>query len=85
MAADPFQTRNVVDAHPEVARDLELTIEKWKAERQEEGDGPDPLEIALSEGPWNYLGLDYWLDRLCSHGRSDKAQIIEKRIRDWPD
>ncbi|MEE8558444.1 MAG: sulfatase [Myxococcota bacterium] len=85
MAADPFQTRNVVDAHPEVARDLELAMEKWKAERQEEGDGPDPLEIALSEGPWNYLGLDYWLDRLCSHGRSDKAQIIEKRIRDWPD
>jgi arylsulfatase A-like enzyme len=84
MDADPYQTRNVIDEHPELARKLEASLEKWKAEHLDERWGPDPFDAALAEGPWNYLELDYWLGRLRSHGRDDRAALIESRVRDWP-
>lgn len=85
MAIDPYQTRNVLHAHPEIARDLEGKLEAWKAERLDARQGPDPFDAALAEGPWSYVPLEYWLERLRSHGRDDCAARIEARLRDWPD
>jgi arylsulfatase A-like enzyme len=83
MDADPYQTRNVVEQHPEVARGLESHLEAWKNNLLDENQGPDPFEAALAEGPWNYLPLEYWLERLRSHGRSDQAERIRTRIARW--
>jgi arylsulfatase A-like enzyme len=84
MNADPYQTRNLITQHPDVARELEARLESWKAERLDERQGPDPFDAALGHGPWNYLELEPWLERLRSRGRADRAARIEAQIRDWP-
>ena len=84
MDADPYQSCNVIQEHPDIARKLEASLESWKAELLDERQGPDPFEAALAEGPWNYLQLDYWLERLRSHGRNDRAAAIHDRLTKWP-
>ncbi len=84
MDADPYQSCNVIQEHPDIARKLEASLESWKGELLDERQGPDPFEAALAEGPWNYLQLDYWLERLRSHGRNDRAAAIHDRLRKWP-
>jgi arylsulfatase A-like enzyme len=84
MGTDPYQTRNVIDEQPVIARELEAKLEAWKAERLDERQGRDPFEAALKQGPWSYVPLEYWLERLRSRGRDDRASRIEARLRDWP-
>jgi arylsulfatase A-like enzyme len=83
MDTDPHQTRNVIHAHPRVASQLEAHLEDWKRELLDERQGPDPFDATLAEGPWNYVELEYWLDRLRSHGRNEQAAAIRSRLDQW--
>jgi choline-sulfatase len=80
MAGDPHQTRNVADEHPEVVARLDHRLMEWHAANLgRPGTDTDPLQEVVRTGPWKYVQLEPWLERLEAKGRGDAAREIRER------
>jgi len=82
MANDPHQTRDVQAEHPEVVRELDHLMNGWLQEQLGyQGAAVDPLQLVVETGPFKYVQLDNWLDRLERRGRTGDADAIRQRLR----
>lgn len=81
MSTDPYQTVNVLDDHPDVAADMDATLQDWLHDMiGHHGSAPDPMQEVVRTGPWKYVVPDYWLHRLRNTGRGDDADAICERL-----
>lgn len=44
------------------------------------GSEPDPMPEVIRTGPWKYVKLEEWIDRLRSQGRYADAEAIIARL-----
>jgi len=78
---DRYQTTNVAAEHPEVVAEMDHLLTQWlNDELGRPGAGPDPLQFVVETGPWKYVQLDSWLDRLEQWGRPQMAEAIRHRL-----
>lgn len=77
MQADPWQTTNVAEEHPDVVMLMDHRLAQWVAQnRAKHGVIPDPMEAVISTGPYRYLTPDDWADRLRDAGLETEAAIL---------
>jgi choline-sulfatase len=81
MTNDRYQTTNVAADHPEIVQELDHLLAQWLNDQLgRPGTGPDPLQLVVQTGPWKYVQLDSWLERLESWGRPEQADAIRQRL-----
>jgi arylsulfatase A-like enzyme len=81
MEVDPYQTENLAAQHPEVVQELDHLLAGWLQEQLgRPGAAPDPLQQVVESGPWRYVTLDSWLQRLEGWGRPEMATAIRRRL-----
>lgn len=81
MTADPHQTVNVVDKNDELRAELDLRMQEWLHQMVDRhGSMPDPMPEIVRSGPFRYIQLDRWIDRLRSRGRENDARAIIERL-----
>ncbi len=81
MAADPFQTTNLASGRPEVVAELDSHLAQWLNDALgRPGVRVDPLQQVVETGPWKYVQLDSWLQRLEEWGRPEMAAAIRRRL-----
>ena len=49
IAADPYQTRNLVDSDPDSAQHCDHLLNEWRQQQRNKRPGPDPLDLVLQE------------------------------------
>jgi arylsulfatase A-like enzyme len=74
LAADPHQTRNLIDEEPQRAQDMRARLDAWVA-RQTAGIR-DPLADMVPFGPDEYYSRDEYLRRLVESGRVEAALTL---------
>jgi len=82
MDADPRQTRDVSATYPEVVRELELLLREWL------NGEPDPLDPVVETGPFKYVRLEPWIERLERRGRRTDADDLRasapsRLLKNW--
>jgi len=78
---DRYQTTNVAAEYPEVVAEMDHLLAQWlNDELGRPGAGPDPLQLVVETGPWKYVQLDSWLERLEQWGRPQMAEAIRHRL-----
>jgi choline-sulfatase len=81
IAVDPHQTSNVASSRDDVASVLDRQLNGWLDDMLDRGDGAgDPMQEVLAGGPFRYVQLDPWIDRLRRRGRLADAQAILTRL-----
>lgn len=80
MTVDPHQERNVAGGHTDVVDEMEARMNDWLHDNVSKGRVSDPMEEVLTSGPFRYVGLDYWIERLQNRGRGDAAQATLDRL-----
>jgi arylsulfatase A-like enzyme len=88
MVKDPHQTTNLARQRPEKIMELDHYLTEWRQEQITHGGGPDPLEMAVAQGPFHYYTPQCQIDLLKSQGRTEQAKALEARLnwyhpRDW--
>lgn len=83
LAADPHQTTNLADEHPEVVTELDAVMQQWVTDNlARTGGAEDPLlAVARAGGPYRYVAKDAWLDRLRSEGRDTDVEDLCRRVQ----
>jgi len=86
-SSDPHMTENLIGEHPDVAAELRGRMDEWNADviATEDAAGYDPLvEMAATDGPFNYTNSDELIDYYRRSGRSDEQIEVVDRSRDYP-
>ncbi len=80
MRCDPHQTVNLSGDRPEIGAEMDQLMQDWlQATLGHHASMPDPMQEVIRTGPWKYVKLDEWIERLRSQGRdADAAAIIER-------
>jgi choline-sulfatase len=80
MDNDPYQTRNVAEAHPEVVREMDHRLAEWlQRQAYRPGHKVDPLQKVIETGPWKYVTVGDWAQRLRREGRLEEALRLEAK------
>lgn len=82
ITADPHETKNLMDDHPEVAGECARILQRWHAEMMAGNeDGVDPLQTVIKEGgPFHSKGqVERYVRRLRETGRGAGAEEVLKR------
>ena len=81
MRADPHQTVNLAGEQREVGSEMDGLMQEWlQATVGHPGSEPDPMPEVIRTGPWKYVKLDEWIERLRSQGRDGDADAIIARL-----
>ena len=81
MQRDRYQTTNLAAERPEVVAELDHLLAQWLNDQLgRPGASPDPLQLVVETGPWKYVQLDSWLERLEGWGRPEMAGAIRGRL-----
>lgn len=81
MAGDPYQTTNLASQRPAVVAELDHLLMQWLNDALgRPGAGVDPLQLVVETGPWKYVPLDSWLQRLEEWDRPQMAAAIRRRL-----
>jgi arylsulfatase A-like enzyme len=81
LQADHYQTTNLAADRPDIVAELDHLLAQWlNDELGTPGAGPDPLQLVVETGPWKYVQLDSWLERLEGWGRPQMAGAIRGRL-----
>jgi choline-sulfatase len=81
MELDPHQTTDVATEHPDVVAELDHLLTEWLQEQLgRHGRAVDPLQQVVETGPFKYVELQPWLDRLDRRGRHADANAIRRRL-----
>ncbi|MCX7015077.1 MAG: sulfatase, partial [Candidatus Sumerlaeota bacterium] len=81
MEKDPHQTTNLAGREPDVYREMHRLLGEWRQEQAARGEGADPLEAAVAEGPFMYRAPAQMLEALKRRGRDDLADDLRGRMR----
>lgn len=82
MMANPNQTQNVADQHPDVVEAMDHRLADWLQEnRVKHGVIPDPMEQIIHTGPYRYIGPQEWIRRLRELGLDSQADRLAERDR----
>lgn len=81
MDKDRQQSSNIADAEPNVVANLDHLMQQWLHDMLgHHGEMRDPMQDVLRDGPFRYVPLQRWLDRLKRRGRESDAQAIMRRL-----
>jgi choline-sulfatase len=71
MHNDPFQEKNVADKYPGIVHLMDHRLNEWIQDNIDRHDYMiDPMsEVLKSGGPFRYIKLDRWVNRLREEGR----------------
>ncbi|GIP35530.1 sulfatase [Paenibacillus sp. J2TS4] len=79
MKNDPNQTLNVADQYPEVVKEMDHRLSQWQHEQaRKPGYKVDPLQKVIETGPWKYITVEDWVNRLSQLGWSEAAEHLSK-------
>lgn len=80
MENDPNQTVNVASRYPEIVKEMDHRILEWQQFNLAKPEHrPDPLQLVVETGPWKYVTLEGWMERLRKEGREDAAQYFANK------
>ena len=81
IGEDKYQVNEVAAEHPHVVQELDHHLLEWHQEQLgHHGAEPDPLHEVIRTGPWKYVQLGPWLERLRAKGREEAAREIQQRL-----
>lgn len=83
MHDDPFQEHNVAGQHPEIVHLMDHRINEWMQSNIDKHDYMiDPMtDVLKSGGPFRYIKLDRWLNRLREEGWDKRADELEAKLK----
>ncbi|KIL40396.1 arylsulfatase [Gordoniibacillus kamchatkensis] len=80
MENDPYQTNNVADQYPEVVKEMDHRLIEWMQQHvYKAGHKIDPLQKVIETGPWKYVTVEGWVQRLRRDGWHDAANRLEAK------
>jgi arylsulfatase A-like enzyme len=80
MVNDPHQTKNVADRYPEVVKEMDHRLSQWLQENLgKPGHIVDPLQKVVETGPWKYVTLESWVQRLRKEGWNEAAEALLRK------
>ncbi|MBF8186129.1 sulfatase [Nonomuraea sp. K274] len=81
MDADPRQTTNIAEAEPGRVAELDHVMSDWLHGMLGRHGAPgDPMQEVVRTGPYRYIRLERWIERLRARGRPDDARRIIDRL-----
>ncbi len=85
VSSDPYETNNLVNTNSEKVSELSVLLDEWYRKHVYGPTGsPDPMQQVIATGPWKYIKLSPWLERLRQHDKATAALAIEERLALWP-
>ncbi|MCR8633188.1 sulfatase [Paenibacillus radicis (ex Xue et al. 2023)] len=80
MENDPNQLINVADIHPDVVKEMDHRLTEWTQQNlAQPGHRVDPMQKVIETGPWKYVTLEGWVQRLRNEGWDEAAdQLLNK-------
>lgn len=86
MENDPHQMSNLAAECPELVAEMDHLMVDWLHDQVgHHGSMPDPMPAVIQTGPWKYVKLEPWIERLRSQGRDGDAEAIIARLGLGPD
>lgn len=80
MELDPNQTVNTAEAHPDVVQLMDHRMAEWyQSNVKAHGRKVDPLKTVVETGPYKYVTLEQWSERLASEGFEQEAAELLRR------
>jgi arylsulfatase A-like enzyme len=81
LRQDPHQTTNLAGERAELVAPLDHLLNEWlQAQLGHHGAMPDPMAQVIRTGPWKYVALDTWINRLRQKGCEEAAETIIRRL-----
>lgn len=81
MRTDPHQTTNLAADRSDLVTKMDGLMQDWlQAAVGHHGSAPDPMPEVIRTGPWKYVKLDEWIERLRGQGRDADADGIIARL-----
>lgn len=81
MQRDPHQTANLTAERGDVCAQMDHLMQNWlHANLGHHGSLPDPMPEVVRTGPWKYVTLEAWIERLRRQGRGEDAAAIIRRL-----
>lgn len=81
MRSDPHQTTNLATDQPERVAEMNHKMQDWLHDQVgHPGSLPDPMPEVIRTGPWKYVRLEPWIERLRERGRDADATAIIQRL-----
>lgn len=81
MQRDPHQTINLAPERRDVTAPLDQVMQDWLQENLgRHASMPDPMQEVIRTGPFKYVRLEDWIERLRGEGRDTDAEAIIKRL-----
>ncbi|GFZ80297.1 sulfatase [Paenibacillus marchantiophytorum] len=82
IETDPNQTTNVAAQNPDVVAEMERRLSQWKAEQNGlHGHIADPMDAVIETGPWKYVTLDSWINKLEDEGAHEAAETLRYKYK----
>ncbi|ULL15274.1 arylsulfatase [Paenibacillus sp. H1-7] len=77
MENDPFQLDNAAERYPDIVKEMDHRIALWTQEQLgQPGSRMDPLHQVIETGPWKYVKLEDWVERLRREGYHEAAEAL---------
>lgn len=81
VGRDPYLTRDLLEAEPDVTQAMRARLsEWWHHHAGRPGSPPDPMLVTLQTGPTFYADPGAYMDHLRSTGRKDLADDLLERL-----
>lgn len=78
MENDPNQVVNVAELHPDVVKEMDSRLIDWMQKNvMKPGHKVDPMQKVIETGPWKYLTVHNWVDRLQKLGYPEAAEKLQ--------
>lgn len=77
MENDPHQRVNVASEYPDIVKEMDHRIAQWfQSNIGSNGRKTDPMQAVIESGPFRYVTLEQWVDRLRAEGCTDEAEAL---------
>lgn len=77
---DPNQTTNVAELFPRVVKEMDHRLTQWlQANANKPGHKIDPMQKVIETGPWKYVTVENWINRLVTEGWHEAAEDLRRK------
>ncbi|MFZ4451546.1 sulfatase family protein [Salibacterium aidingense] len=82
MKKDPYQQLNVIEQHPETAKEMDHRLMQWyQIHFHEKRKTLDPMQEVVKTGPWKYVTLESWVEHLRKNNWIEESVKLEKKFK----